>query len=164
MQVYGVDLPVWLSQRRYRAVLELIDGLPSASRLREAIFNDPVEAERILANRRRDRDREFKASLFIQGDVPAVDDEPDDVVPDPVWRPRMSEWDVTAVQLASLDARLQQVTNTIASANAGKQQGSVSPFPAPRTLVDVLDDSEYVAGYRDALAVFSPHLVSRRGS
>lgn len=59
---FGADLGVFLYQRRWRALLELIEMLPHASLLWEARLNDPVEAERILNQIEAQEDEDGKPS------------------------------------------------------------------------------------------------------
>lgn len=71
-----MDLAAWWQARRWPALLELIDGLPTTSRLREAIYDDPEQA-RVIAMQREESD-------------------PDEMDP---WSPRMSEYDLHALLL-----------------------------------------------------------------
>lgn len=59
---FGADLGVFLYQRRWRALLELIEMLPHASLLWEARLNDPVEAELILDQMEAQEDEDGKQS------------------------------------------------------------------------------------------------------
>lgn len=75
-----MDLAEWWRARRWRALLELIDQLPTASRTREAIMNDPDEARLIAFHREYGK--------------PGEKDEP--------WAPRLSEFDLHAVLLREI--------------------------------------------------------------
>lgn len=75
-----MDLAVWWQQRRWVGLLELIDNLPTTSRLNEAAQNDPEQA-RLLALA-----REY-----------AEDDEAAER-----WSPRPSEYDLAAMLLREI--------------------------------------------------------------
>lgn len=104
-----MDLAVWWRARRWRALLELIDQLPDASRLREAIYNDPEQARLIALS------REYSSP-----------EEEDDEEQQQLWSPKFSEFTLTALLLREI------VHNTAAAAGAKR------PFyiPAPLTEVD----------------------------
>lgn len=72
----GVDLGQWWRAGRYRALLDMIDQRPSASRLSEAIYTDPSNAQFLLDERNRVSHRR--------------------------WAPRISEFDVHAQLLKML--------------------------------------------------------------
>lgn len=74
-----MDLAEWWRARRWRALLELIDQLPSSSRLQEAIYDDPEQAAVIAAARDEGQD--------------------DDA---PTWSPRLSEFDLHALLLREI--------------------------------------------------------------
>lgn len=156
MQVYQVDLPQWLADCRFRALIDFIDGLPPASRLREAIFNDPEEAERIVAARRAAEDKQAKKDLL------GVVDDDDDPPAETLWRPRSSEYDLPAIQRSAIHAQLIALTAMFAKANGGSPPAP-QYFPAPRTLVDELTDQADRADYLEALAVVAPHAVGPSG-
>lgn len=60
---FGADLGVFLHQRRWRALLELIGLLPHASLLWEARLNDPEEAELILDQMEKDEEENGRSSV-----------------------------------------------------------------------------------------------------
>ena len=92
---------------RWVALLDFIDGLPSACRLNEAIVNDKEAAEQIAA-------------------MPKPDEE---------WAPSVSEYDLNAHLLREiLQANKALIQVTIAA--AGGKPGQDKPFPAPRTEID----------------------------
>lgn len=109
---FGVDLRQWWRQRRFRSLLELIDQLPGASRLSEAIQNDPEQAKLIA------QAREEQA-----GD----ESEP--------WSPRVANYDLHAHLLRDL---IQSVLGLQAAvvASAGGKPGSTPTYPGPKTEVD----------------------------
>lgn len=111
MQVYGVDLARWWRGRRWVALLELIDQLPAASRLNEAIMNDPESAELIAR---------------AQEQVPESEREQ--------WAPPLREYDLHAQLLRDTVQALMGVQAAIVAA-AGGNPGQVT-YPAPRTEID----------------------------
>ena len=101
-----MDLAEWYAGKRWVALLELIDMLPAASRLNEAIANDPEAAKAIAeAN---------------QGN----ESEP--------WAPRTSEWDLHATMLGDIATKLDRLGAILIKVNGGKP-GDVKPFPTPKT-------------------------------
>jgi len=102
-----VDLAEYYAAGRWVALLDFIDGLPSACRLNEAIVNDKEAAAQIAA-------------------MPKPDEE---------WAPSVSEYDLQAHLLREiLQANKALIQVTIAA--AGGKPGSDKPFPAPRTEID----------------------------
>lgn len=175
MEVYRVDLGEWVAGRRWRALLDLVDGLPPASRLREAIFNDPVEAAKIVAEQRAAEDADLEQTMAASAGIsPAElrarlsldDDEDDDLdVDDPgrprggralVWRPRQSEWDLPAIQLAAIHASLVDLSAKVLRPEGHRAPPASAYLPAPRTLVDDLRDAMERDDYRASQAVFAP--------
>ncbi|SEI44673.1 hypothetical protein SAMN04487917_101337 [Arthrobacter sp. yr096] len=104
MQVYGVDLAEWYAAGRWVALLDFVDGLPSACRLNEAIVNDKEYAA-------------YMASL------PKSEDE---------WAPRVAEFDLNAHLLRELLHAVKSLS-TVTLAAAGGKPSEPTPFPAPRT-------------------------------
>lgn len=102
-----MDLAVWWRERRWLALLELIDQLPFASRVTEAVWNDPEQA-----------------ALIAQ--APKGDG---------AWSPRVQEFDLTASQLRELINGQQMLLHAIVRGNGGKP-GKFVPYPAPVTEVD----------------------------
>jgi hypothetical protein len=107
MSEYGVDLAEWYAAGRWVALLEYIDGLPTACRLNEAIVNDPEAAEAIA-----------KMPL-----------------PSTEWSPRVAEFDLTAHLLREILHAVKS-NGQISISAAGGKPGELKPFPAPRTEVD----------------------------
>lgn len=160
MEVYQIDLPAWLAARRYRAVLELIDELPQACRLQEAILNDPEQAQLILA------DELARDEAELLGYVRGVDVDPDDLrdtsdeedQAQPLWRPRLRDWDTAAIQRAAIHAQLVALNhNTVRAANG--KPGTPQYLPAPRTLVDDLRDSQDRTEALAVMAIVAPHAL-----
>jgi hypothetical protein len=102
-----VDLAEWYAGRRWVALLELIDNLPTACRLNEAIANDPEAAAALAAAPRSE---------------------------DP-WSPRVSEFDLTATMLREILHAIKALKQ-VSIAAAGGKPGEEKPFPAPFTEID----------------------------
>lgn len=106
-----MDLAQWWRERRFRALLDLIDQLPSASRLRGAIENDPEQAE-----------------LIAKAREESTDDAPR-------WTPPVAEYDLHAHLLRDLiQATIGLRAAVIAS--AGGKPGTIPDYPLPVTEVD----------------------------
>ncbi|SDK79062.1 hypothetical protein [Arthrobacter sp. ok362] len=102
-----MDLAEWYAGRRWVALLELIDNLPTACRLNEAIANDPEAAAALAAAPRSE---------------------------DP-WSPRVSEFDLTATMLREILHAIKALKQ-VSIAAAGGKPGEEKPFPAPFTEID----------------------------
>ncbi|MBG6083235.1 hypothetical protein [Zhihengliuella flava] len=102
-----MDLAEWYAAGRWVGLLDLIDMLPAACRLNEAIANDPEAAEAIAA-------------------MPQLEEE---------WAPRTSEFDLHAKILREIVHELKQNRQATIAAAGGKPPAE-SPFPAPRTEID----------------------------
>lgn len=102
-----MDLAEWYAGGRWVSLLDLIDGLPTACRLNEAIVNDP-EAAAVIAN------------------TPKSTSE---------WSPRVSEFDLTAHLLREI-LHATKANGQISIAAAGGKPGDLKPFPAPVTEVE----------------------------
>lgn len=111
MQVYGVDLALWYAEGRVDGLLDLIDNLPGASRLTEAVTNDPEAAEEL-------------ARLRLSDDS----EKPD-------WAPRVAEFGLTEHLLSQIIDLLQSQIGVSIKAAGGKP-GDVKPTPRPRTEID----------------------------
>lgn len=104
---YGVDLGEWWRARKYRPLLDLIDQLPQACRLNEAVQNDPEQAMAIAMA------REYAH--------PADGDEQER----PLWSPPVRHYDLHAMLL-------REVAHNVAALVSKTPRY----IPAPRTLVD----------------------------
>lgn len=102
-----MDLAEWYAAGRWVALLDYIDGLPSACRLNEAIVNDPQMADVIAAQPKSDRE----------------------------WAPSFAEFDLQAHLLREILHALKH-NGQIALSAAGGSASDVKPFPAPRTEID----------------------------
>ena len=109
-QVYGVDGEALYRARRWRYLLDLIDGLPAASRTRAAMLTDPRVAEEYLrspAARRRGES----------------------------WAPDLTEWSLVPQLLAAIIDRLDE-QRAVSIAATGNKPKKGKPFPRPRTAMD----------------------------
>ena len=102
-----MDLAEYYAAGRWVALLDYIDGLPSACRLNEAIVNDKEAAAQIAA-------------------MPKSDEE---------WAPSVSEYDLTAHLLREILHSIKSLRQ-VSVAAAGGNPGTDKPFPAPRTEID----------------------------
>jgi len=103
-----VDLAEWYAAKRWVALLELIDMLPAACRLNEAVANDPDSAAAL-------------AAMYTDGER-----EP--------WAPRTSEWDLKATILGEVSTKLDNIAAILIKVNGGNP-GDIKPFPTPRTKI-----------------------------
>lgn len=101
-----MDLAELYAAGSWVALRDYIDGLPSASRLNEAIVNDPEVAAVIAARE-----------------------------PEGEWAPSVSEYDLTAHLLRETLHELKQVKQAVI-ASSGNKPPQEKPFPAPRTEID----------------------------
>lgn len=112
-----MDLAAWWRTRRWVGLLDLIDQLPAASRLNEAIQNDPEQAEIIALHIEQQKQKAEAA---------------DEQKP---WSPRVAEYDLHANLLRDLiQATLGLRAAVIAS--AGGKPGQTPDYPTPVTEVD----------------------------
>lgn len=102
-----MDLDEWYSAGRWVGLIELIDMLPGACRLNEALVNDPEMAALIA--------RQPK--------------------PEGEWSPRTSEFGLQEHMLSTVISELKQVKQAVI-AGAGGSPSPEKPFPMPRTAVD----------------------------
>ncbi|MCZ9884154.1 hypothetical protein [Arthrobacter sp. B2a2-09] len=107
-----MDLAEWFAAKRWVALLELIDNLPTACRLNEAIANDP-EMAAVLAEQRLSR----------------LDDDADP------WSPKISEFDLNITVLREILHAVKGLRQ-VSIAAAGGKPGEETPFPAPYTEID----------------------------
>lgn len=103
-----MDLAEWYAGKRWVALLELIDMLPAACRLNEAIANDP-EAAKAIAEASQGRESE-------------------------PWAPRTAEWDLHATMLGDIAMKLDRLAAILIKVNGGNP-GDVKPFPTPKTQI-----------------------------
>lgn len=102
-----MDLAQWYAAGRWVALLDYIDMLPSASRLNEAISNDPERARELAQ-------------------LPESTEK---------WTPRVSEYNLYAIIGREILAELSTLRATLVAVNGGKPKPS-KPFPAPLTEID----------------------------
>lgn len=124
-ETYGVRLPEWLAKRnRWGELLDLIDQLPSASRTKEAMLNDPVVAAQLAE---------------------ASDD-------GPAWSPPVSEWDTSTAITAAVYDRLGDLIDTVAATAGGRSKSK--HFPRPVTEVDRIKRRLRREAAEDLIALF----------
>lgn len=115
-----MDLAAWWRARRWRELLELIEQLPTASRLNEATLNDPEAAALINAER--------------QAEEAAAQETGEETEP---WSPRFSEFDLHAQMLRDVINELADLRAVTIAAAGGKYRRP-KDYPRPRTEVDRL--------------------------
>lgn len=103
-----MDLAEWYAGGRWEGLLELIDQLPAACRLNEAIAQDEEAAEALLS-------------------MPGSESGE--------WSPRVAEFDLTNSLLVTVINELKMLRlsgQAVAGGNPKKEE----PFPSPRTAMD----------------------------
>lgn len=112
--MYGVDLAEWYAQGRWVGLLDLIDGLPGASRLNEAIVND----------------KEYAAHLAA---MPKPENE---------WAPRVAEFDLHAHLQREILHAIKSLKQATVAVN-GVRPSEEKPFPGPRTEIErAIEDAD----------------------
>lgn len=134
MQVYGVDLSAWWASRRWRSLLELIEELPPASRLNEAILNDPEQAARIAQ-------------------LPESTEE---------WSPKVRDYDLTATLLREIRELLVSIYYTSHLSATGKPARNVKPLPTPVTEVNRARARDAADWADSIIARATPQYAGRR--
>lgn len=138
---------MWFRGRRWVELLELIEQLPSHSRLSEAQQNDPVWAEYIV-----DQAEKRKKQ---HGDQEK-------------WHPPVRDWDLQAMLLHDIRETLVAVRQAVIQstllpqANGGVKRDKapkVSPFPTPRTEVDRIKARRSRLAQLEIVALFAPHAL-----
>lgn len=111
-----MDLARWWRDRRWLALLDLIDQLQKdpATRLNEAILNNPEQAM-LIAERQEFTDPDT-------GDSPP-------------WSPRVADYDLTAIMLREVLHTLHAIRGEL-RINGNRRPGEIPTFPEPRTAVD----------------------------
>lgn len=125
-EVYGVRLREWLADRsRWSELLDLIDQLPSHSRLHAAILNDPEQAE----------------ALAALPEKPASQ-----------WAPPFTEFTLDAQITAMVYDRLGQLIDTVMAVAGSK--GRSQPFPRPVTELDRVKERVRREAAEDLISMF----------
>ena len=123
---YGVRLREWLADRsRWGELLDLIDMLPTASRTKEALLNDPDTAR-----------------LIAEADDGSA----------PEWTPPISEYTTEAAVFAAVFDRLGVLVDTVSGALGGK--GRSQTFPRPVTEVDRIKERARREAAEELIALF----------
>lgn len=135
--MYGVDLHQLVHEKRVVLALDLIDGLPSTSRFRQALLNDPeVAAELVDAEEARER----------AGQPPGD------------WEPSVSENSPEVIMMGRMIALLGDLVNvTISQASQGKQKGRQIKVPTPTTAVDAEREKRSRQKSSMLTSIFLPH-------
>lgn len=107
-----MDLRAWLTENRVVDLLDLIDQLPAACRLNEAIAQDDEAADQLVAL--------TDGSKSKDG---------------PSWSPRVAEFDLTNMILVSLVNEVKMLRQSGVALAGGKPKKE-PPFPAPKTAID----------------------------
>lgn len=124
----------WWIGGRWKGLLELIDGLPEASRFRQAMALDREVAAQVLEARRQSEDLEE-------------------------WAPPLSEWTTQVTLLAEIRDLLPDVVQAILS-TAPRKPGTPAPrftrapFPRPRTALDEVEQERSIQVGRVLLSMF----------
>lgn len=108
---------MWFREKRWVGLLDLIDGLPAASRFNEAVSNDP-EAARLLAQMRIDSEESGQAKP---------------------WTPRVSEYRLEHVQLGAVLSELKRMNQALTVQITQKKPEAAVPFPSPVTAIDLAE-------------------------
>ena len=117
-------------ERRWVRLLNLIDNLPQASRLTQAIMDDPVLAEQILD--RADTNEE--------------------------WAPPLSQYGLQEQYLAQIIDGINGLQALVSSVAGGKPDRP-KPTPRPRTQLDVVRERRSRETQLSIIAAFAPHAV-----
>lgn len=133
---YGVDLAAWWKARRWVGLLDLIDQLPTASRLSAAMLDDPEVTEAMAARKQTDE-----------------------------WSPPVSEYNLVAMLLAEIRDRQGEIINAVLSTipvEKGKTRPKHrdKPFPRPVTEIDRAKRRASEHAYLDIVRTFAPHALN----
>lgn len=135
--MYGVDLHELYQQRRVVLALDLIDGLPTHSRFRQAVLNDPDAVHAIVDQQEADE---------RAGKQPGE------------WAPEISEYDANVIMQGRILAALSDIAGLLtAQASGGKSKGKPIRIPTPKTEIDRERDRRHIAKSRDLMRIFTPH-------
>lgn len=124
-----MDLAQWVADGRWEALLELIDQLPSASRLNEAIAQDDEAADELVKFSDQD-DAERSA-----------------------WSPRVAEFNLSNMLMVSLINEIKLLSQTVIASGGGKPK-KVQPFPTPKTAIDRARERQDLNLFREMQAMF----------
>ncbi|WP_347031722.1 hypothetical protein [Brevibacterium paucivorans] len=117
--------------------LDLIDGLPSASRFRQALLNDEQVAEQIIR---------------------AQDEAETNGSPQESWRLQVSENTPEVILLTHVLQALDDISGLVlAQASQGKKKHKPRPLPVPRTAVDTVRERKTKEKAQEIASIFLPH-------
>lgn len=123
-----MDLAEWYAGGRWEGLLELIDQLPSACRLNEAIAQDDETAEYLLAAADEGENR-------------------------PAWSPRVAEFDLQSSLLVSLINEVKTLRQSGVAVAGGKPKKE-RPFPTPQTALDRARERQDLDLFHEMEAMF----------
>lgn len=109
-----MDLARWVADKRWVALLDFIDMLPTASRLNEAISNDPESAQLLAEQRLAAQDSEGGKE----------------------WSPRVSEYGLDQQMMGELINLNKQMLQALTVQITQKAPKAEKPFPVPRTAIE----------------------------
>lgn len=117
--------------------LDLIDGLPSASRFRQALLNDEQVAEQIIR---------------------AQDEAETNGSPQESWRLQVSENTPEVILLTHVLQALDDLSGLVlAQASQGKKKHKPRQLPVPRTAVDTVRERKTKEKAQEIASIFLPH-------
>lgn len=116
-----MDLGTWWRDRRWMALLELIEQMPTACRWREALSQDAEHARAQL---------DHEAALADDPDAQAL------AADAGVWAPPWREYDLAALQMREVINLLQMIGQGLGVISGG------SEFPGPATALDKIRDEQ----------------------
>lgn len=111
-------------------MLAYIDGLPTASRFKEALFDDPEVGRAILKAQEDGEDEEY--------------------------HPALSSWSEEVSLLTDIKDGIQSAVHAIVASAGGKPKG-FQAAPRPRTAIDVARDERSARIHDRILRLFAPH-------
>lgn len=127
-RVYQLDLGTEWRARRWRKLLNMIDGLPRASAFVEALTSDEQWAAAVLAN-------------------PPAETPPSR---------RMADWSAELEMLTNLYDAMRENTRAVVASVGGKP-GKVQPAPRPTTALERARTQHRLRKHRSVVARMLPH-------
>ena len=127
--MYGVDLAHLFSEKRWRQLLALIDGLPTHSRYMAAILSDPEIAEQIVNS-------------------------PDYVKANQDTSPSLIGYSATNYQLADVIDGLKALQATQVATQGGKATPP-KPTPRPKTAIEKAKDERRKRDQKSLISAFT---------
>lgn len=119
-------------ERRWVRLLNLIDSLPQASRLTQAMMDDPEVAEQILDLTDSQTQEE--------------------------WAPPLSQYGLQEQYLAQIVDGISTLAALVVSVGGGKPDRP-KPTPRPRTQLDVIRERRSRETQLEIISLFAPHAI-----